>query len=143
MIFHIYLLWFVIDKYNCISSPIAPFTNYTHSTELQANIADLWWTTDDVKEEITFELHIRSTGWIALGISPAGGMQGADIAIGWVDSLGKVTIQDRHAFGKSKPMIDNTTQDWFALQGREQNGWTAIQFKRSFDTCDNMDYPIK
>ena len=40
-------------------------------------------------------------------------------------------------------MIDNTTQDWFALQGREQNGWTAIQFKRSYDTCDIMDYPIK
>ncbi|CAF3448817.1 unnamed protein product [Rotaria sp. Silwood1] len=142
-IFQIYVVWFVIDKCNSISSPIAPFTNYTHSTELQTNIADLWWTTDDVKKEITFELHIRSTGWIALGISPAGGMNGADIAIGWVDSLGKVTIQDRYAFGRSKPMIDNTTQDWFALQGREQNGWTAIQFKRLFDTCDNMDYPIK
>ena len=40
-------------------------------------------------------------------------------------------------------MIDNTTQDWFALQGREEKGWTAIQFKRLFDTCDRMDYPIK
>ena len=40
-------------------------------------------------------------------------------------------------------MIDNTTQDWFGLQGREQNGWTAIQFKRLFDTCDIRDYPIK
>jgi hypothetical protein len=40
-------------------------------------------------------------------------------------------------------MIDNTTIDWFGLQGREQNGWTAIQFKRSLDTCDIMDVPIK
>ena len=40
-------------------------------------------------------------------------------------------------------MIDDTTQDWFALQGREQSGWTAIQFKRSFDTCDIRDYPVK
>jgi hypothetical protein len=40
-------------------------------------------------------------------------------------------------------MIDNTTQDWFALKGREENGWTAIQFKRFYDTCDIMDYPIK
>ncbi|CAF2458331.1 unnamed protein product [Rotaria sp. Silwood2] len=143
MIFQIYVLWFVIGKCNSISSLIPPYTNYTHSIELQTNVADLWWTTDDVKQEIIFELHIQTTGWIALGISPAGGMRGADIAIGWVDSLGKVTIQDRYASGKSKPMIDNTTQDWFALQGREQNGWTAIQFKRLFDTCDNMDYPIK
>ncbi|CAF3199418.1 unnamed protein product [Rotaria sp. Silwood2] len=33
--------------------------------------------------------------------------------------------------------------DWHALQGREQNGWTAIQFKRLLDTCDSMDVPIK
>ena len=42
-----------------------------------------------------------------------------------------------------KPMIDNTTQDWLLLQGQEQNGWTALQFKRSFDSCDSMDVPIK
>ncbi len=40
-------------------------------------------------------------------------------------------------------MIDNTTTDWFALRGREQNGWTAIQFKRALDTCDTMDVSIK
>jgi hypothetical protein len=40
-------------------------------------------------------------------------------------------------------VIDSTTIDWFALQGREENGWTAIQFKRFLDTCDTMDVPIK
>lgn len=40
-------------------------------------------------------------------------------------------------------MLDNTTQDWILLQGRETNGWTAIQFKRLLDTCDAMDYPIE
>ena len=40
------------------------------------------------------------------------------------------------------PMIDNTTADWFVLQGREQNGWTAIQFQRALDTCDTMDVAI-
>ncbi len=64
------VLWFAIEKCNSISSPIRPFTNYTHSIELQANVADLWWTVDDVKKEITFELHMNTTGWIALGISP-------------------------------------------------------------------------
>ena len=43
----------------------------------------------------------------------------------------------------ARPMIDNTTIDWFGLQGREQNGWTAIQFKRALDTCDSMDVSIK
>ena len=40
-------------------------------------------------------------------------------------------------------VIDKYNNDWFALQGREQNGWTAIQFKRLLDTCDTMDVPIK
>ncbi|CAF4083643.1 unnamed protein product [Rotaria sordida] len=117
--------------------------NYKYSIELEANIADLWWTIDDVRKEITFDLHIRTTGWIALGISPGGGMTGADIGVGWVDSQGQVNFQDRHASGFFRPMIDNTTNDWFVLQGRELNGWTAIQFKRLLDTCDSMDYPIK
>ncbi|CAF4755271.1 unnamed protein product, partial [Rotaria sp. Silwood2] len=71
-----------------------------------------------------------------------GGMKGADIGIGWVDQAGNVHFQDRYAFGMGLPIIDNTTTDWFHLQGREQNGWTSIQFKRLLDTCDSMDVPI-
>ncbi|CAF0875388.1 unnamed protein product [Adineta ricciae] len=142
-IIQIYASLLLIYQYNAITSPIPPFVEYAHSAELQTNVADLWWSVNDTQQEITFELHIRSLGWIALGISPAGGMKGADIAIMWVDSQGKVVLQDRYASGESKPMIDDTTQDWFALQGREQNGWTAIQFKRLLDTCDPMDYTIK
>ncbi|CAF3206970.1 unnamed protein product [Rotaria sp. Silwood2] len=69
-------------------------------------------------------------------------MKGADIGIGWVDQAGNVHFQDRYAFGMGLPIIDNTTTDWFHLQGREQNGWTSIQFKRLLDTCDSMDVPI-
>jgi hypothetical protein len=38
--------------------------------------------------------------------------------------------------------MDTTSTDWFALSGSEQNGWTAIQFKRLLDTCDTMDVAI-
>ena len=70
LIFQFYVLWIIIDKCISISSPIPPFIKYQHSIELQPNVADLWWTIDDVKREITFELHMKTTGWIALGISP-------------------------------------------------------------------------
>ncbi|CAF3637859.1 unnamed protein product [Rotaria sp. Silwood1] len=140
-----------------------PFTKYDYSVELEKNVADLWWTVDDIKQEIVFELHIKTTGWIALGISPgrddldfliflrlystneylAGGMAGADIGVGWIDQAGNIHFQDRYAFGFSKPIPDDTTMDWHAMQGRELNGWTAIQFKRLLDTCDSMDVPIK
>ncbi|CAF3680380.1 unnamed protein product [Rotaria sp. Silwood1] len=133
----------VIENSRSISSPLAPFTTYKHSIELQKDVADLWWTVDDNEREIIFELHINTTGWIALGISPAGGMNGADIGVGWVDQIGSVYFQDRYASANGRPMFDNTTIDWFVVQGREVSGWTAIQFKRLLDTCDNMDVPIK
>ena len=52
------------------TSPLSTYTNYTYSTELQADIAYLWWSVDETQQEIVFELHIKTTGWIALGISP-------------------------------------------------------------------------
>ncbi len=83
----------VLENCNSISSPLKPFATYKHTTQLEADIADLWWTVDDNDREITFELHIKTTGWIALGISPAGGMKGADIGLGWVDQTGRVHFQ--------------------------------------------------
>ncbi|CAF2134802.1 unnamed protein product [Rotaria magnacalcarata] len=142
-IFTLFLSLLTLDRCYGISSSISPFIKYKYSTVLQDNVADLWWTVDDAEREITFELHVKTMGWISLGISPAGGMKGADIGVGWVDSIGNVHFQDRYASDFAKPVIDNTTTDWFAIRGREQNGWTAIQFKRLLDTCDSMDYPIK
>ncbi|CAF1548880.1 unnamed protein product, partial [Adineta ricciae] len=124
-------------------TPSYPMQSYDRTIELEKNIVQLWWTVDDIEQEITFELHVKTTGWIALGISPAGGMKGADIAIGWVDSSGKSFLEDRFAVGKVTPITDNTTHDWILLHGQERDGWTAIQFKRSFDSCDPMDVPIR
>lgn len=70
-IFILLSIWILlIDKCIGISSSIQTFTSYKHSVELQHGIADLWWTIDDAEKEIVFELHVKSTGWIALGISP-------------------------------------------------------------------------
>ena len=52
------------------SSPLRPFTTYDHSLKLQANVAELWWTVNDAEQEMTFELHMKTTGWIGFGISP-------------------------------------------------------------------------
>ncbi|CAF4944392.1 unnamed protein product, partial [Rotaria socialis] len=140
MLFIVLLL--IIGDVLAISSPIQPFTTYKYSIELQPDIADLWWTVDSDANEITFELHMKTTGWIALGISPGGGMKGADIGVGWVDNTGKVHFQDRYASDFAIPILDNTTSNWLALRGRESDGWTAIQFKRLIDTCDPMDVSI-
>ena len=70
MIVQVVFLFSLIQSNNAITSPIQPFMSYNHSVELQTNVADLWWTVDERNQTILFELHIRTTGWIALGISP-------------------------------------------------------------------------
>ena len=52
------------------SSPIQLHGKYPHSIELLQNVAELWWTVNEINQEIIFELHMKTTGWIALGISP-------------------------------------------------------------------------
>ncbi len=69
-VFYLTLSLLAVGKCNGISSPIQPFTTYEYSTELQADVADLWWSTNETQQDIIFELHIKTTGWIAFGISP-------------------------------------------------------------------------
>lgn len=70
MLLKLYFVSLTITLCQTISSPLTPLANYIYSTELEKNIADLWWTVNDTSKDIVFELHIKTTGWIALGISP-------------------------------------------------------------------------
>ncbi|CAF2857131.1 unnamed protein product [Rotaria sp. Silwood2] len=67
MLFHLVEFLLLIESIKGITSPITPYTKYNHSVKLKTNIADLWWTINETKQEILFELHIHTTGWIALG----------------------------------------------------------------------------
>ena len=71
-LFYVHILVLIIVTQQCygISSPLAPYNNYTFSVELQPGLADLWWSINTAGTEITFEFHMKTTGWIALGISP-------------------------------------------------------------------------
>jgi hypothetical protein len=115
-----FILALVVRDAIALSSPLKPFTNYTYSTSLKDKVGDLWWTVDAARKEITFEMHIKTTGWIALGISPglsfslvslspslvtlfeAGGMKGADIGLGWVDQAGKLYFEVSLSAGNSR-----------------------------------------
>jgi hypothetical protein len=61
-------LYWTFKQAHCLSSPIKPFTEYESAIELESGTVDLHWTADD--EAIVFELHVKTLGWIGLGISP-------------------------------------------------------------------------
>ena len=68
-------------------NPLFPSENdYTHKLIVDEDNPSqyvlFWKMIND--DEIQFEAHCRTNGWLGLGISSNSGMEGADLASGWV-----------------------------------------------------------
>ncbi|XP_069693146.1 MOXD1 homolog 2-like [Periplaneta americana] len=111
--------------------------HWTHSTDLDPNYS-VFWTPGE--EDITFEVQVRTLGYIGFGFSADGQMPGADIVTAWVRD-GQVFFQDRYARGRGEPELD-PSQDYELLLGYENGTHTVIRFRRRYDTCDPHDYTI-
>lgn len=66
----IYTIWIYISAVAGRASPLQLRGVYDHTIELERDVAQLWWTVNDAGQDILFEFHVKTTGWIALGISP-------------------------------------------------------------------------
>lgn len=54
-------------------------SSYARNMSLDANV-DVFWTIDDEAETIRMAVHAKSaSGWVGVGLSEMGGMEGADI----------------------------------------------------------------
>lgn len=72
-----------------IFRPLKPTESYTHTLIVNDDMPTqyvIFWKLINNSEEIQFEVHCRTTGWVGLGFSPNGGMAGSDIVIGWVNN---------------------------------------------------------
>ena len=69
----------------------------------------LYWDYDNTT--ITFEVHVRTTGWVGFGLSAARNMLGADIVIGWVDDSGEAHLHVSTNFWQlsNQRMADGTS----------------------------------
>jgi len=63
---------------------------WKHSAVLDNNFLVLW--TPDEKD-VTFEIQVKTLGYVGLGFTKADGHAGADMVIGWVDNNGQVHLQ--------------------------------------------------
>lgn len=136
------LLSIVISEINSASigiiKPLTASEDYTHSAVADEDNPSqyvLFWKRLG-SDEIQFEAHCRTTGWVGFGLSPNGGMTGADISISWVqDSTGIPYLKDTHATGFSTPQTD-PSQDWHLIEAKQINGYTIVKMKRKLETCD-------
>lgn len=105
---------------------------------------NLSWSIDAAGKTITVKMQAMTAGWIGFGVTEAGGMNGADILVGWVNSDGVANISDTWAFGLAKPVVD-TCQSWqlVASQSSEScsngNCITTIVATRALVTGDSQD----
>lgn len=74
---------------NSATIPTSSLLTFRNREQLDLN-GKVWlaWEYDDATGLVTFEMEVETTGFVGLGISPTGGMTGADIFIAGVDPEG-------------------------------------------------------
>ena len=115
--------------------------DFDYSTFLEENhkYRRYWTNLPDGKIEIGIEA--ETTGWLAFGLSPNGGMEHSDIMIGWVDDNdGTVHLQDRHTTDTRDegPILDSIN-NLELIGGEQEGGITRIRFRRDKCTTDLED----
>ncbi|OQV17374.1 DBH-like monooxygenase protein 1 [Hypsibius exemplaris] len=103
------------------------------------------WGTNETHIEL--QLIYPTTGWIALGLTPNGGMDQSDVLFGyWDDARGKIVVQDRFNNAKPDTPVDlqlDEEQDWTPISGSQNSSHTILRAVRSLRTCDFLDRPFE
>ncbi|NIN52846.1 MAG: hypothetical protein GTN80_07135 [Nitrososphaeria archaeon] len=98
------------------------------------------WRSDD--EYLYMALKSQTSGWVAIGFEPSVRMKDADMIFGLVKE-GKVTVLDLYSTGVTGPHPPDEqlggTNNIVEYGGKEENGFTTIEFKRKLDTGDEYD----
>uniref|UniRef100_A0A8C6ZMR5 Putative DBH-like monooxygenase protein 2 n=1 Tax=Nothoprocta perdicaria TaxID=30464 RepID=A0A8C6ZMR5_NOTPE len=105
-----------------------------------SNMVYLRWDHDE-QEMITFELRVRTPGWVAFGFSPHGELSGSDIVIGGVFPNGSIYFSDCHLVDEAT-LDEDESQDYQLLSLTQNETFTTMMFKRHLCTCDLNDLDI-
>ncbi|XP_043278026.1 MOXD1 homolog 2 [Venturia canescens] len=112
---------------------------WKNSAVLDNNFLVLWTPGE---REITFEVQVKTQGYVGLGFTRDDRQVSADIVIGWVDNNSQAHLQDRHVKGMSRDPQMDSSQDYHLLIGYENKTHTVLRFSREYDTCDPRDLKI-
>lgn len=89
-------------------------------------------------------LKAKTTGWVGVGIETGEGMQNAGIVFGYV-SDGKAMVYDSFGVSRFEHLPDTRlggTDDIVESGGKEEAGFTIIEFKMPIFTGDKYDIPL-
>jgi len=117
---------------------------YQSSESFENGTVIVSWTIGD--SLAWFAMSAPTEGWVALGFGAENMMQGADMAIGWVEDDGRAFVLDCYSTGPYGPHPPDTElggkDDLVAFAAAEKNGITTIEFSRPIAATDAYDKPI-
>jgi hypothetical protein len=91
------------------------------------------------KPWIQFAVAVQATGWVGFGISEAGGMLGADMAI--FEASDPSYVRDAYVVEERFPQTDDC-EHWDLLNSTIEDGWLILEIARDLDTGDPQDHRI-
>jgi len=116
------------------------FGNREYRAETKYGDYEIRWASDD--KYLYVGIKAKTTGWVAVGIEPSFKMKDADMVFGFVKD-GETTISDAFSTGAYGPHAPDTelggTDDILEFGGKEEGGFTIIEFKRALNTGDKYD----
>ncbi|XP_027824193.3 putative DBH-like monooxygenase protein 2 [Ovis aries] len=121
---------------------LGPAPRLRYSRFLDAsNAVFLRWDFDFEAEIITFELQVRTAGWVGLGVTNHYSRAGGDLVVGGVSPDGNVYFSDQHLVDEDT-LEEDGSQD-AELQGLTEDAvYTTMRFSRPFRSCDPHDQDI-
>ncbi|XP_036782022.2 putative DBH-like monooxygenase protein 2 [Manis pentadactyla] len=124
-------------------SRLGPTSPLRYSRFLDSsNVIFLRWDFDLEAEIITFEVQVRTVGWVGLGVTDCYTNVGGDLVVGGVLPDGNVYFSDQHLVDEDT-LGEDGSQD-AELQGLTEDAvYTTMRFSRPFRSCDPHDQDIK
>jgi hypothetical protein len=103
-------------------------------------IYEIYWRSDE--QYVYIGMKAKTSGWLAMAIQPGSRMKDADMVFGFVKD-GETTVSDLFSTGNFGPHHPDTelggTDDISEFGGKEEGGYTTIEFKRALNTGDKYD----
>ena len=106
---------------------------------------EIHWFSDE--QYIYIGLKAKTSGWVAVGIQPEPKLEkkNADLVLGFVKD-GQTIVYDLFSTDRHGPHHPDTdlggTNDILEFGGKEDNGYTTIEFKRALNTGDPYDHQL-
>jgi DOMON domain len=125
------------------TSPLSEWTSTTYvASAADPNLgAAVHWSIDNSTQTLELAVATKSAGWMAFGMSVAGGMLGADLFV--VEASNLTVIMDMHVLNERLPLLDEC-QNWKLVDAQlSDDGYFLVRVGRALDTTDPQDLAIQ